>query len=325
MAYSALGNYAFAKQSAQGSAGTAFNYFAEFSADASGPDLTSKAIYTGYARSQQAEVPTSEEYKGDATFYLTRDALSELMLLTMGGTDTVSGTVAPITHTASLGTADIPWVTFQRNFYLAGYAENVQDCKIDTLDIEAKVADVITAKFGFIGLDPRASISAPATPTFDTTVPAFFSIAPVVLKKGSTTLNGHAESWGMSFKNNLQKIPGAGVLNYVDLVPGVRSVTGKAKITWEASDDLIVAIYGLSSGAKAALTDLQAGSLTVTPAWGVNSSMAISQPNIKFQAGKYVLMNDGKAITIDLTWTAIQNAGNDEFGFVTTNSATTPF
>lgn len=314
MAYYALGDIGFARQAAKGTAaGTAW-HFLPLMTDSAGVDAQWKEYYTGLNRGQQDTQLVGLNGKGDATFLATLNSLGYVFCQALGGADTV-GTVSPYVHTMALGTADLPWVTVHR--YFAGPAVGYHDlnAKIDQIDLDAKSRDQVTAKVSWLALQPRVAASLP-TVTFDSEAPLLSANAAMTVQQGTVAITGVVENWSLSFKNNLALVPAVGTLIPADLVAGVRKVTGKLNVTWEAGDNFFNTVYGLANNATPSGTR-DTGSFAGT----ISSSTAgyqlvLSLPKVVYTVAKPVLDRTGKPLYIPVDFEAVVNSGNDEISVV---------
>lgn len=310
MAFLSLGDVGFARQASKGTVpGTAFHWM-PLSADASKFKPTWKTIHDGLSRSAHYQLLTGMQSAGDVTVYPTLPGMAYLLAQWAGGTDTVSGTVTPYTHTMALASGDIGWVTVQRNFDSYGYCYNDLSAKIESIDFAGKANAEITAKIAWQALQPRTVTKT--TASFDTEAPLLTANAAVTIKQGSTAINGVCTSWDLSLKQTLSPVMASGALIPVDLTPQVRAITGKATVTAEASDVLVTNIYGLSGTANPTGTP-QTGSVDILiTSSNAAHSLDLKCANAYYTAAEPVIAPDGKTLEIPITWTAILTSGNDE-------------
>lgn len=292
------------------------SYFAEFHADSSAPKLTTQPIYTGGSRSAKTLVITKWEADGDVTLYAQTNALAELLLLAMGGTDTVTGTTAPYTHTLSLAQGDLPWFTVQRQFTYGSLIENWIDCKAKNLHLSGKSGGLVDAKLQFAARSIQ-TVTTGATPTYDAAGEAPFWAGQVTLQRGATTLTLLVEDWEVTLDNQLEVLHTAGQVTPSYISPKVRKVTGKVTATYEAPGDLYLPIYGLSANPPSG--QLAVGQVQVQIVSGPQSQIQLTLPIVTYTAAPLHLQPDAKLLTYQIDFTATSTTNAELQAVVTTS------
>lgn len=278
-------------------------------------------IYTGGSRTAKTVVITKWEADGDVTLYAQTNALAELLLLTMGGTDMVTGTTAPYTHTLSLAQGDLPWFTVQRQFTYGSLIENWIDCKAKQLQLSGKSGGLVEAKVQFAARSIQTA-STGATPTYDSAGEAPFWAGQVTLQRGTTPLTLLVEDWEVTVNNDLEVLHAASQVAPSFLSPKVRKVTGKVTATYEAPGDLYLPIYGLSASNPSG--QLAVGQVQVQIVSGPQSQIQVTLPLITYTAAPLHLQPDAKLLTYQIDFTATSTT-EQELQAVVTTSQQAPF
>jgi len=316
MAFLALGDIGFTKQAAQGTTpGTAF-FWMPLQNDATRLNPTWKSVYSGLSRSLQYQQITGIESGGNATMYTTIPGIGKLISLWAGGTDVVSGTVDPFTHTIALASADIPWITVQRNFDQQGYCTNDVSAKLEQIGFSGNANDLIMAQAAWKSI--YVNTATKTTPTFDTGNPLATASSVITIKQGSTPISGKCTGWDMTLNQTLTVLYGTGSQLPVAILPQVRHVSGKATVTVETGDNLFTNIYGLSNNAVPTGTP-QTGSVDVliTDTVNTNHSLELTYAKAVYTVAQPVISpQDGKLLEVPIEYVAVLTSGNDEVNLV---------
>jgi len=330
-----LGAVGFAKQSSQGVSGTPA-YFGMFTADGSGPQTTYKEVYDGLHRSLAQAYLVQFEGKLDLTFYASTSTLTELLLMTMGGTDTVTGTAAPYTHTLSLAAGDIPYATFQRQFSYAPtaagsgtmFTENYLDAKVNSLQITGKVGELVLAKLAAMAGDLRQAASA-VTPTFDADAPFSFWNGSLTMQVGGGAITAGVTAIDITLDNQLEQRWKQGKILPATLVPKVRKAGGKLTVLVENMADYYTSTYGLAVGASPT-TGLKTGQFDwtmQTPNGANTDSVEVKMRNIFYKVVGVKLDPTGKVLEQDVEFSglAVTAGANNEWEAICVNQAAAAF
>lgn len=250
--------------------------------------------------------------------------MTELALLTLGGTDTVTGTTTPYTHTLSEA-ADTLWFTLERYFSQlgSGVGEKAVDCKMGQFTLTGKNKGEIDFQVVFMAANDMDFTAAPTT-TFDTNREAAFFQGAVVIKSGTTTLSLTPMAWKIDINNQPEEMYGAGAINPAWIGPKQRKVNGTCTASTENLTDIYIPLYGLSTSNPPTGT-LMLGSFAVTITTGANANAAITLPSIAYTAAPPHLQPNGAWLEYEIAFTAMETSGNDEVTWVTTNTSVTQF
>ncbi len=328
-----LGSVGFAKQSALG-VSAAPAYWGMFTADGSGPDVSFQEVYNGLHRSLAQAQLTQFAYKIDNTFYGSTDVLGELLLLAMGGTDTVSGTAAPYTHTLSQALGNIPYVTFQRSFAYAPsgavvsggmYAENMTDSQVSSLQLTGKAGELVMAKLAGMAGNLRQAV--PVAPTFDTALPFTFWNGSLAMTISGGAVTAGVTSFDFTYDNQVEQAWKMGKVLPAATLPKVRKVGGSLEVLVENMNDYYRTAYGITVGADPTPT-VKNGTfaLNMSTANGVNTdTLALSMPKTYYKVVSVNLDPTGKILIQKIDFASELSAGNDELSAVLTKQTNTPY
>lgn len=184
--YNGLGYIGLAKQgSGYGTQGspTAPSTFFQYTAESIKPSLNPAYYRSGASQQLQFSVVNSFQHSGTWKFPLTSNAGSQVLWGATGGTDSVSGSGDPYTHSWGLRN-DLAWFTVERAFADQHYIERIQDCKFNGIKLEGKQSDIVWCTPDIMGsYSPEQG--SPATVVYD-------ADPPFMMRDGQFAINGVA-------------------------------------------------------------------------------------------------------------------------------------
>lgn len=206
-----------------------------------------------------------------------------LLLLAALGTDVVTGSADPWTHTITAPTADLPWLTvFGR--YTSGEYMSVSDCKVDSLKLDWALGalKVSAALIGCVGPTLGAAAWTP-TNTDDAIVPGMlYQSGAGAANMQINSANARITKGTITFGNNLKAIIPSYKVFPDDLEVGEQ--VGSASLTVVPDD---ISLWKLAlTGTVAGTTPAQVpfyGPISVKFVEGVTSAthdLIISAPRV---------------------------------------------
>jgi len=174
-------------------------------------------------------------------------------------------------------------------------------CRFNTLDLQLNAKQNVTANWGIMGTgspDPDNAAIAGATYAAATTAPVLNAALNVgVLTIGGVTSSPKLQALSLRITNNLYPVDVIGQYETYDFGLGMFEVTGSMTAVFE-DKDLFQAIISHS--------DL---SLTTTIGAASGSKYTIALPKLKATNGSPVGPGNGRAVVMEVPFTAIYDSG----------------
>jgi len=212
-------HWAWAKQSARGTPGTAGPHKTPFSGGSIAPSRTiAQLSETDASRDEGVSYVEVNGLEGSPEMYVRDTNLHSLMDITLGSTITAGA--GPFTHTSTPADA-LPYVSFWRGIGATLY-ERFDDCMVSELTLSADSGGPLTAGISLMGrtatrltVDPHSAIPIASAGVYN------FNEATVTAHGGATALISNFE---LTISNNVTSQQTDDITPY-DVVAGQRSVT----------------------------------------------------------------------------------------------------
>ncbi|MGO8093235.1 phage tail tube protein [Rhizobium leguminosarum] len=170
-------------------------------------------------------------------------------------------------------------------------------CRMNTLDLQLNAKQNITANWGILGIGSPAPETTPiAGSTYaDATTTPIFNAALNVASLSITGLaaNPKLQSLSIRVNNNLYAVDVVGQYEVYDFGLGIFDVTGSLTAVFESSDLYQAIIDHSDVGISATLSD------------GIGNSYEINLPKVKLTNGSPVGPGNGRAVVMEVPFTAI--------------------
>jgi len=226
-----------------------------------------------------------------------RPDLGAVLLAYALGSDTVTGTADPYTHTIKKANT-IPWVSIERQLDII---ERVADCKINQLVISGESGKPVLLDVAYMGID--SAIVTTATASYETAEPFMFHNGAYTLNSGAITIisaftitinNSPEEIFTTSFKRD-------------DILEGPFDIEVTMRLKFEAGETLYKAV--LYGGGSALVDTLGGGNFIVdlTHTAGTRE-FKLEIPALKHLAIAKHLDPETKAVYLDLRSKPIKSA-----------------
>lgn len=214
------------------------------------------------------------------------------------GTDAVTGTTAPYTHTVSASNGDLTSITVEKN--LGNFqSEQYAGCKVNKYTLKLPATNTEASFTADVMGQSVAILNSPTAVTIDHDPPFVFAEGALTLFGQSLTQTTNVE---ITIENNLKEVFTVGSVHTLQyLVPTTRKITGKLTLVFTSLNDVT---WGYFNKAMPSLGTPTQGALLVTLQHPVSlNEVQINLPQINI-AKLTDQVKVGDVIMQDLEFTA---------------------